>query len=496
MNIAAANPLSKQLTPQVGLYTAPARATSKATANSVISIVFLVDALLITASIVTAFLLRFHSPLHEYGFVDFRYPMQDYVGHLVVGIGSLILVLANSGFYKAESLLSHRKVFSTLWKSCSIWLLAFLAASLILKFQPAISRAFCVLAFAMVLVSLGLWRSLLLKMAGRVAALEALRKRILFVGWNTTSQNLYQHILSDSRHLNDVVGVVPAPGDLGFEANPPSKLRNLGDSQSLHALFRSHDIDTVIVADLRISGTDLVDLSNACEKDMVDFKLIPSGFQILLSGLHLEHVSGVPVLGISRLPLQSMANAFFKRFVDIVGAIFGLFISLPIFAVFAFLINRESPGPILYRQRRLGQNGKHFTILKLRSMKLDSETKGGAQWAKKDDPRCLKVGAFMRRWNIDELPQFWNVLTGEMSLVGPRPERPELIMQFKDSIPHYNARHNIKPGMTGWAQVNGLRGNTDLGERVQYDLFYIENWSLLLDIQIMLSTMFKRENAY
>jgi lipopolysaccharide/colanic/teichoic acid biosynthesis glycosyltransferase len=156
----------------------------------------------------------------------------------------------------------------------------------------------------------------------------------------------------------------------------------------------------------------------------------------------------------------------------------------------------ESRGPVFYRQRRWGVNGVPFDIIKIRSMKLNAEQSSGAQWCVKDDPRRLRVGAFMRKWNIDELPQFWNVLKGEMSLVGPRPERPELIASFKHQIPHYNARHHSKPGMTGWAQVNGLRGDTDLSERIQCDLWYLENWSLWLDLQIMLLTFFKRDNAY
>jgi lipopolysaccharide/colanic/teichoic acid biosynthesis glycosyltransferase len=143
----------------------------------------------------------------------------------------------------------------------------------------------------------------------------------------------------------------------------------------------------------------------------------------------------------------------------------------------------------------MGRNGHTFSIIKLRSMRLDAESGTGARWCVKDDPRRLRVGALMRSWNIDEVPQFWNVLKGEMSLVGPRPERPELIENFKDEIPHYNARHNAKPGITGWAQVKGLRGDTDLGERIRADLYYLENWNVLLDFQVMAMTFFNRDNA-
>ena len=231
-----------------------------------------------------------------------------------------------------------------------------------------------------------------------------------------------------------------------------------------------------------------------CEERKVT--VIPSVFRIFSSGLALETIAGTPILGITRLPLDHTINVMAKRLLDIIGATVGLILSAPIIGLFSALVWLESRGPVFYRQRRWGYNGVPFEIIKIRSMKLDAEKSSGAQWCVKDDPRRLRVGAFMRATNIDELPQFWNVLKGEMSLVGPRPERPELIAGFKHEIPHYNARHTAKPGMTGWAQINGLRGDTDLGERIKCDLWYLENWSLWLDIQIMALTFFKRDNAY
>ena len=228
---------------------------------------------------------------------------------------------------------------------------------------------------------------------------------------------------------------------------------------------------------------------------MVQFKVVPSYFQILVSGLHLETVNGVPILGVSQLPLDKLPNVILKRTIDIVGALAGMIVCAPVVAIFSMIVYMESPGPILYRQRRLGQGGMVFDILKIRSMRLDAERDGQPGWSKANDPRRLQIGSVMRKWNIDEIPQFWNVLKGEMSLVGPRPERPELIENFKEEIPHYNARHNVKPGISGWAQVNGLRGDTDLTERIKCDLWYLENWNALLDFQIMFMTFLKNENA-
>jgi exopolysaccharide biosynthesis polyprenyl glycosylphosphotransferase len=239
----------------------------------------------------------------------------------------------------------------------------------------------------------------------------------------------------------------------------------------------------------------MLELAETCGREFIDFKLVPSCFQILVSGLQLESFHGMPVLGVGKMPLHHAFNNAGKRAIDIVGSIFGMILFAPIMAIFALMVYLESPGAVIYRQRRIGLNGRPYDILKIRSMKPDAEVAGAPGWTVKDDPRRLKVGAFMRQWNIDELPQFWNVLRGDMSLVGPRPERPELIEGFKERIPHYNVRHNIKPGVTGWAQVNGLRGDTCLRERVKFDLDYIENWNFVLDCKIMLMTLYKRGGA-
>jgi len=276
----------------------------------------------------------------------------------------------------------------------------------------------------------------------------------------------------------------------------PTDLPLLGSIEEMEDIFEKYGVDMVIAADLSASRDEVVQLSNLCERELVSFKIIPSCFRIFASGLHLETMGGTPILGIDRLPLDNSLNVALKRGLDIVGGIFGLIMSAPIIAFFSFMVWIESRGAVFYGQRRTGLNGRPFTIWKIRSMKLNAEAGGKIGWSTKDDPRRLRVGSFMRKWNIDELPQFWNVIKGDMSLVGPRPERPELIHNFKHEIPHYNARHHAKPGMTGWAQVKGLRGDTDLSERIRCDLWYMENWNILLDLQIMALTFRKQKNAY
>ena len=264
-----------------------------------------------------------------------------------------------------------------------------------------------------------------------------------------------------------------------------------------HSILARDVINIVVLADIDLEAEQVTALANFCEKEFVQFKIIPSYFQILVSALQLETISGVPILGVTELPLDRILNRIIKRSMDVVGSLIGLTISIPLIFIFGIVIKIESPGNIFFGQERIGRKGQKFTMWKLRSMKIGSDRHDHLnQSTLRDDPRMLRIGQFMRRWNLDELPQFWNVFFGQMSLVGPRPERTYHSLKLSDEIPHYNARYAINPGITGWAQVNGLRGNTSLTERVRYDIYYLENWSLWLDIQIMAMTFFRRENAY
>jgi exopolysaccharide biosynthesis polyprenyl glycosylphosphotransferase len=314
------------------------------------------------------------------------------------------------------------------------------------------------------------------------------------VGWSKYAQRLTDLIEKDPSHPYEVVCCVPTP-DGTFQQEPPPGMHRIDSFSAIRRTLNTQALDIVLVADVNVPVNHWEALASLCEKELVQFKVVPSFFSILISGLHLETLSGIPILGVSRLPLDRMFNKLVKRVIDFAGATVGLLLTAPLVVIFGTLVYLESPGPILYRQRRLGRNGKTFDMLKIRSMRLDAEQDGKVGWSTKNDPRRLRVGTFMRKWNIDETPQFWNVLKGEMSLVGPRPERPELIRNFKHDIPHYHARHTVKPGITGWAQVNGLRGDTDLTQRISHDLYYVEHWNPLFDLQVMFLTFFKNKNA-
>jgi exopolysaccharide biosynthesis polyprenyl glycosylphosphotransferase len=272
----------------------------------------------------------------------------------------------------------------------------------------------------------------------------------------------------------------------------------LGQIGDLPALIDKHAIDEVIIGLPEASHEEILTIISLCERGKVSIKVYPDLFQIMAAQISIGDLGGLPLLTVRDVALRGWRLTL-KRAMDLIGSAIGLVLLSPLMLLVAILIKMESPGPVFYTQVRMGLDAKPFWLIKFRSMRADAEAETGPVWATKDDPRRTRLGAFIRRFSIDELPQLINVLVGEMSLVGPRPERPVFVEQFKRSIPRYMDRHREKAGLTGWAQVNGLRGDTSIAERTKYDLWYIENWSLLLDLKIILKTIvnvFTSKNAY
>jgi exopolysaccharide biosynthesis polyprenyl glycosylphosphotransferase len=453
------------------------------------------DTVIAFAGLLAAFWLRFDTALRNLGVEEHRISLSGYSNYIIFGSISLLLVLAQKQMYDGSWLLHRRSSLKDLFVACLIWGAGFLGFSLFFKFQPPLSRIYVALATVTTMAGLYTWRRLFYSYLRQESIAGKLRQKILVVGWTAYAQRLKELIEHDPSHPYEVVCCVPTPEGT-FQQEPPQGVQRFDSYKAIRRLLHVFAVDIVLVADMNMPVKHWETLASLCEKELVQFKVVPSYFSILVSGLYLETLSGIPILGISRLPLDRMFNRLVKRLIDIIGAIVGLLLSVPLVGIFGALVYLESPGPIFYRQRRLGRNGKTFHMLKIRSMRLDAERDGKVGWSKKDDPRRLRIGGLMRKWNIDEVPQFWNVLKGEMSLVGPRPERPELIRNFKHEIAHYNARHTVKPGITGWAQVNGLRGDTDLTERISHDLYYVEHWNLLFDLQTMFLTFFRNKNAH
>ena len=467
--------------------------TRHAFGQNLAALTLFIDALLIFGCLAFSYWLRFDI-LTGIGVRPEKIPFTLYLPYIVMADCSLLGAFAYYGTYDPSKLLQLRQVGLTIIRAIILWGVIFLSFTLVFKFQPPISRIFVALSAGTVFFTIIGWHYCFHRALQNGAASARLRQRILFVGWNTSAASLSESITGVSHPSHAVIGFVRSGRQDTTPFNP--LIRDLGRLEDVSDILHVHDIDVVILSSFDLNQDELVSLANLCEREMRQFKVIPSFFPILVSGLRLESINQVPVLGVTRLPLDHLHNRAIKRLLDVIGASLGLLIFAPVILFFMGLVFLESRGPIIYRQWRLGRNGRRFQILKIRSMKLSAEHQSGPRWAKPNDPRRLRIGVFMRNWNIDELPQFWNVLKGEMSLIGPRPERPELIESFKHEVPHYNARHNVKPGITGWAQVKGLRGDTDLAERITCDLFYLENWNLLLDLQILALTLTARKNAY
>jgi Undecaprenyl-phosphate glucose phosphotransferase len=321
-------------------------------------------------------------------------------------------------------------------------------------------------------------------------------KRILIAGSGELGRLVADKILEHRELGYQIVGFVDdrAAGDhLGYRGLPL-----LGTLEEAAEVTRREAIDHLYVALPPDQHLRMLELIESTSREMVDVKVVPDLLQVIALRARLEDLDGVPVINVNDVPLQGF-NSIVKRAIDIAIS----FVMLTVLAIplglIALLVRLSSNGPIFYRQERMGLDGKRFTIVKFRSMHDDAEKETGPVWARKDDPRVTALGRFLRRSNLDELPQLWNVLTGEMSIVGPRPERPHFVEQFKHRIPQYMLRHKVKAGLTGWAQVNGWRGNTPLEKRIEYDLYYIENWSVRLDLKIMWLTVirgFFHKHAY
>jgi Undecaprenyl-phosphate glucose phosphotransferase len=313
-------------------------------------------------------------------------------------------------------------------------------------------------------------------------------KRILIAGAGDLGRMVADRVLQHREFGFQVIGFVDdrAGGDhIGYRGLPL-----LGTLAEVGDIAQRERIDHLYVALPLEEHTKLLDLVEITSRECIDVKVVPDLLQFITLRARLEDLDGLPIININDVPLQGF-NAWLKRVIDIgLSAAALLVLAIPL-AVIAALVRLTSGGSIFYAQERMGLDGKGFTVYKFRSMYEGAESGTGPVWAREDDPRATPVGRWLRKLDLDELPQFWNVLRGDMSIVGPRPERPFFVEQFKHRIPQYMLRHKVKAGITGWAQVNGWRGNTSLEKRIEYDLYYIENWSVTLDLKIMWLTVFR-----
>jgi len=379
-------------------------------------------------------------------------------------------------------------------RACGMGILLAMVLAFIVRVDPPYSRIVVLLASVTVTSLVLLQRFAMARIERHYAKHLASKNRIVILGVTPTAAQLKRALEREPRLRSQIAAFLTVNETEVAPGIPPALIR--GSIDDLESLLEQEKIDQIILTESGLSHKRMVDLMLLCERHVAAFNLVPDVFGLLAVKLDIQTIEGIPLLGSGKWPLDYYWNRAIKRLEDIAGAVAGLLIGAPFVAVAALCIRRDSPGPVLFRQERCGEGGKPFTLYKLRTMRMDAEEETGPVWTTENDPRCTRVGAMLRRWNIDELPQFWNVLRGDMSLVGPRPERPHFVEQFRSDINRYMWRHVSKPGMTGWAQVNGLRGNTSIQDRITYDLYYLENWSVALDFKVICKTFICRANAY
>lgn len=430
-------------------------------------------------------------------------PFDSYVGMMVVHALTMVTVFFFYRLYHRQRVLSLIEEASSIFGAVSVGTIISIALTSFF-FRDSVVE----LGYPWTMVMYSWLLTLFLVAVGRFAhsrvqrALQAQgwgADRLLIVGTGDVGQTIWQKVRYTPSLGYRIVGFIKNGSD--EEANNPVAAVDapiLGTIEDIPRVIEEHDVNEVIIALPEAPREQITNIISLCERGRVGIKVYPDLFQIMASQVSIGDLSGLPLLTVRDIALRGWRLTL-KRAMDIIVSAVALVILSPFMLLVALLIKLDSPGPVFYAQERMGLDAKPFWCLKFRSMRQDAEAETGPVWAKKDDPRRTRLGAILRRFSIDELPQLINVLVGDMSLVGPRPERPVFVEQFKRSIPRYMERHREKAGLTGWAQVNGLRGDTSIAERTKYDLWYVENWSLWLDIKILIRTIFMAftdRNAY
>lgn len=405
----------------------------------------------------------------------------------------VVFLMRSYGLYRGGKVLAFSNEASRVFRAVIVATLIVAASTFFIR-SFSYSRTFIVIAGLALAVGVSLGRYLLGLLVMGVDKVRGSRRNVLIIGCDDNAKRLVKFYRKNPRLSTRVIGFLDDKRPVGEIVD---RVPVLGSFENVGQFIREHrQIHEIVLARPGVSNEEVLRLVYECEKEMIAFRWIADIFGLIASKMNVSYDGGVQVLSFTDSPLADWENQFLKRSFDIFFSLLALIILSPIFLIVTLLIKKDSKGPVFYAQERIGEDGQHFMLYKFRTMKVGAETQTGPVWAVKDDPRRTKLGSFLRENNLDELPQFWNTLRGDMSLVGPRPERPFFVSQFKEDIPRYMARHSIKSGITGWAQVNGLRGNTSITERTKFDLYYIENWSLWLDFKIILLTVFSRKNAY
>ena len=457
----------------------------------------LLDALIIAGSYALAWFLVIASPIFPAGHGVL--PPQVYFSALIPVVPGYLFLYWMFHLYEPKRTRTKRREFINIFEANVVGLMifasilfAFRRSGYFANFSTRMITAFCVIDIIATTVERFGIRFILTRLRRKGFN----QKHIMLVGFSDVSDKFI-----DACHRNPdwgykIFGIVD---DITESGTSYKGVKIIGRISELEKILSTNTIDEIAIALPLAAYEKLGSIVAVCEKSGVHTKFIPDYNNVIPSRPVTEDMDGLPVINIRNVPLTDPVKAAAKRIIDIIGALVGIVLFSPVMLIVSIIIKLTSPGPIIFKQERVGLHNRPFMMYKFRSMveqKPEDEQKG---WTTPGDPRVTKIGKFIRKTSIDEFPQFFNVLFGSMSLVGPRPERTQFVEMFKEEIPRYMIKHQVRPGMTGWAQINGLRGDTSIHERIRFDIWYIENWTMELDIKILFLTIFKgfvNKNAY
>ncbi len=454
----------------------------------------LADALIAAFCYWLAWYMKFRSRLFSGGSVE-AVPFRTYMAALIIIIPVMLILYWTVSLYGANRLKGRRVEIGNIVTANLIGYFIFIAV-LYMMHEDNWSRSMISIFFALNTVLDTAFRFLVWGMVRQMRRNGRFVRHVLLVGYSRAAEEYIDRVLQNPQWGFNIRGILDDKVEAGTEYKG---IRVLGRIENLLVILPENHLNEIAIT-LGLSEYHRLEAIVAlCEKSGVHTKFIPDYNNIIPTKPYTEDILGLPVINIRYVPLSNPVRAMAKRLTDIIGSLFCIVLFSPVMLVFAVLVKITSPGPLIYRQERVGLHNKPFMMYKFRSMVVQDDRAEKKRWTTRDDPRVTKIGKFMRKTSIDETPQFFNVLKGEMSLVGPRPERPYFVEKFQEEIPRYMIKHQVRPGMTGWAQIHGYRGDTSIRKRIDCDLYYIENWTLGLDFKILFLTIFSgfvNKNAY
>lgn len=456
----------------------------------------LLDAVILAASYILAWYIKFF--VFDKGGADETIgvlPWEAYFKALIFIVPVYLCLYYYSQVYTPKRTARRRYEIYGIIKANTFGLLLFMALLYILK-QMHISRGMMVIFSGLNVLFTSFSRIIIRNLLSQFRKKGYNQKHILLVGYSRAGEEYIDRILGNPQWGYVVCGILDDSVPAGTMYR---SVKVLGRVDNLHVILPENKLDEIAIT-LSLKDYDrLTEIVGICEKSGVHTKFIPDYNSLIPSSPYTEDLMGLPVINIRYVPLTNTGNMILKRTMDVIGSFLGILVTSPLLLLCCICIKVTSTGPIIFKQERVGLHNRPFYMYKFRSMELQHPSEEKQAWTVKGDPRVTQVGKFIRKTSIDELPQLFNILKGDMSLVGPRPERPLFVEKFREEIPRYMVKHQVRPGLTGWAQINGYRGNTSIKRRVEYDLYYIENWTLGLDIKIIFLTFFTgfiNKNAY